>query len=347
MNTEQIFSNLCENAIDFLDKSISELKTDPKYALIHFTSAVELFLKARLLREHWTLIISGQPDFEKFKSGDMRSVSLQEATRRLSKIVGEPISEKAKKAFEKVYYHRNRVVHFYHDAEQQDLNKFKESVAEDLCLGLHYLQSTLSGWGEHFYEYQSTILSTFFRAREIQSFFEMKFFALSEEIKTTRERGVEISNCDRCGFAAKAAYKGSDKLIEDSCLVCGLTHNRVEFECSECGTIHTVSEYNGFQMINCECGFLIEQSDFQDILSDEILQNKDSEPLSNCGECGVQYVVVNHGGQYVCTECIFVSATIGLCNWCNEWQLGFEDAEFSYVSGCSFCEGQIGWVADD
>ena len=41
-----------------MHKSIGQLDTAPKYAVINFCSAVELFLKARLLAEHWSLIIT-------------------------------------------------------------------------------------------------------------------------------------------------------------------------------------------------------------------------------------------------------------------------------------------------
>ena len=53
----ELFVSLVRNAIDFLKKSVDELEGSPKYSVIHFCSAIELFLKARLLVEHWTLII--------------------------------------------------------------------------------------------------------------------------------------------------------------------------------------------------------------------------------------------------------------------------------------------------
>ena len=39
---------LVENAIDFLNQAADELANNPKYSVIHFYTAVELLLKARL-----------------------------------------------------------------------------------------------------------------------------------------------------------------------------------------------------------------------------------------------------------------------------------------------------------
>jgi len=44
-------AGLVDNALNFLDQAFNELRASPKYSVIHFYAAVELFLKARLLRD--------------------------------------------------------------------------------------------------------------------------------------------------------------------------------------------------------------------------------------------------------------------------------------------------------
>ena len=51
------FERLVENALDFLVCAIEEFQVAPKYSVIHFSAAVELFLKARLMAEHWSLVV--------------------------------------------------------------------------------------------------------------------------------------------------------------------------------------------------------------------------------------------------------------------------------------------------
>ncbi len=97
MIKKQIFDRLVENAIDFLSKSIEEIDDSPKYSIIHFHASIELFVKARLMAEHWTLVISKrqEPDWDKFISGNFISVSLDEAAKRLTKIVRSGISNRS------------------------------------------------------------------------------------------------------------------------------------------------------------------------------------------------------------------------------------------------------------
>lgn len=87
MHRENLFDSLVRNAIDFLNRAIDELQENPKYSVVHFFAAIEIFLKARLLLEHWSLVHEepGRANLTSFFQGDFRSVSLQEAIRRPNK----------------------------------------------------------------------------------------------------------------------------------------------------------------------------------------------------------------------------------------------------------------------
>ena len=119
---DKLFDQLVRNAIDFMEKSNDQLDTAPKYAVINFCSAVELFLKARLLAEHWSLIITDidkgsknkKINFERFKSGNFQSVNLKTSIERLRNIVGVKISSNEEDSFTKVQQYRNMLVHFFH-----------------------------------------------------------------------------------------------------------------------------------------------------------------------------------------------------------------------------------------
>src|SRR5580692_9295677 len=109
MDKNELFESLGGNALDFLTRSANDLKTSPKSSVINFYSAVELFVKARLLHEHWTLIVgSRQPaDYDKFLVGDFVSVTLDEAADRLDKAVKSGLTDQERKAFQDVAKHRN------------------------------------------------------------------------------------------------------------------------------------------------------------------------------------------------------------------------------------------------
>ena len=51
MTHHDIFDSLTRNAFDFLERGIAEFDKTPKYSVIHFCAAVEMLLKARLMKE--------------------------------------------------------------------------------------------------------------------------------------------------------------------------------------------------------------------------------------------------------------------------------------------------------
>ena len=86
---DEIFRNLTESAFEFLERAIREFRDSPKFSTIHFATAVELFLKARLMREHWSLTVEKIDDvaLTQFRQGKFKSVSPSAAIARLRSIV--------------------------------------------------------------------------------------------------------------------------------------------------------------------------------------------------------------------------------------------------------------------
>jgi len=90
-DSSQMFESLVLNALDFLQRSADEVESAPNHSVIDFCTAIELFLKARLLAEHWTLIYldltkairEKKANLTKFCSGDVVSVGMREAIPRL------------------------------------------------------------------------------------------------------------------------------------------------------------------------------------------------------------------------------------------------------------------------
>ena len=157
MNKEECFSRVTENGFDFLSKSRSELEEQPKYSVIHFHAAVELLLKARLMQEHWSLVFAkGQePDWKNFVMGEFRSVSLDEAARRLHKIVQDGLSDSDLEEFKDVAKHRNKMVHFFHQAPTDKENdKLQNLIVKQQLKAWYRLHRLLTGqWKEIFYKW--------------------------------------------------------------------------------------------------------------------------------------------------------------------------------------------------
>src|SRR5690606_21971377 len=111
---------LCLSAFEFLKRSVEEFENEPKFALVHFSTGLELLLKARLLKEHWSLVVTGKADLRQFRSGESQTVSIKDALERLDIVVGDPVPKDARLIFEKIARHRNRVMHFFLEVGDQD-----------------------------------------------------------------------------------------------------------------------------------------------------------------------------------------------------------------------------------
>lgn len=285
MKNSETFNNLIDNAFDFLDKSLEEFETKPKYAAIHFYSAIELFLKARLLHEHWTLILSkpGEADLAKFHQGDFHSINLKDAHTRLKLIVQDGLTDDEYKCFSELGKHRNRMVHFYH-AGQSDKQETENIVAEQ-CRAWHYLCPILMHkWGEIFVRYQGTIIGYEVKMHKYREYLAAKFEQLTSTISEIKKDGSSVVECLCCGF--KSMVSKADKL---NCLVCHLafSHNSPTANCGECqGYLSAVLMKNGkWKCVDCSIEF-----EPEDIKECEYCNNLTSESLENsywngCGQC--------------------------------------------------------------
>ncbi len=187
--SHDLFDSAVKNAIDFLKKSVSELQKSPKYSVINFCSALEIFLKARLMLEHWALIVT-KPDtasLVKFRRGDFHSVALDEAIRRLRDIADEPISKEEEKCFQTVREHRNKLVHFFHAkyTSPPEATTIQEIVSEQ-CKAWFYLYRLLTTrWREHFAGYAKQIKQLNKKMHRNRMFLGAKYDAITPESKKT------------------------------------------------------------------------------------------------------------------------------------------------------------------
>ncbi|MDI3417289.1 hypothetical protein [Streptomyces luteolus] len=136
------------NGIDYL-MSVTEHLTaadppaprDLKYAVLHLQGAVEVLLKVRLLREHWTFVF---PDLDHakttrdaFDSGDFKSCTTETAVSRLKKIAGVEIGERPARALSRLTKSRNALQHFGLTASAPQIEANAAEVLDFLLDFLH------------------------------------------------------------------------------------------------------------------------------------------------------------------------------------------------------------------
>ncbi len=354
MKKEEMFSRLVENAFDFLFKAIAEIKEQPKYSIIHFYAAVELLLKARLMHEHWSLVITQrqEPDWEKFVAGDFQSVSLDEAANKLKKVVRSGISSSELEAFKEVAKHRNKMVHFFHEAHsKEESEKLTRKVVKQQLKAWYFLhQLLLNKWKNEFSSWNAKISELDSTLRQQHEFLQVVFDDLQAEIKKQTEQGVWINDCPSCGFTSKIHEYAENIIYESKCLVCGLVEKCLNIKCPECSKIIAIAEEDTFP--SCECGYDLRPEDVAGALTSgsaayiAAMEGDDSYCDANCSYCdGYHTVKRTENDKWICTQCMSMFDSLECCQWCSDFNTG--DMQNSYISGCNFCEGMSAWRKDD
>lgn len=349
MNPTDMLERLVANAMDFLSRSMDEFDEQPKFSVIHFFTAVELLLKARLLAEHWSLVVSKCqiPDLKKFQAGDFSSVSLEEAAEKLEKVVASALSKEAIKTFKKLRDHRNKMVHFFHEAHSADKNRnLREEIAIEQLTAWYFLHRLLlSEWKSVFEPWRSEITQVDERSRGLRTYLQVLFDQSTAEIEKRKNSGSLFFECPSCGFKAYEHQRQVGEFYEPECLVCRFTEGSlISIECPDCGEPVFFAD-EGFG--RCEsCGRQLEPQDIAAAINDcadSCRSEKDAflEGDANCSACSGYHTVIPYDGQYFCTSCFAMSDSLETCEFCGEPNNG--DMSDSFLSGCGVCSGRLGW----
>jgi hypothetical protein len=355
-NANDRFNDVVANAFDFLERSIAELQEGrPKYSVINFYSAVELFLKARLLKEHWSLIVMKpeKADKSEFAKGNFQSVGLAEAAIRLDKVVGDGLLMREIECFNKLRQYRNQMVHFAHASQWQDDEGEKERVriASDHALGWHYLKPLLiERWKNHFQGYAERVGRLDKDMRNQAQYLGAKFEMCAPEIADGKKAGKHFVECPACHLAAYEVAP-ANAVCDGRCLVCGLEWTAVSFKCLDCDApVYLVGDGYG----HCDsCEKEYEPSDLSDVLGQSKL-DRNLDPFdageihsASCGLCeGYDTVLPLENDQWLCAECFALcgNEAVGACEWCSGPSTFL--SEDSGWKGCSQCDGRAGWLRD-
>ncbi|MFF5881027.1 hypothetical protein ACIQ9M_34355 [Streptomyces californicus] len=109
------------NGLDYLVSVVNHLQPDTggtpsdiKYAVLHLQAAAEVLLKARLAREHWSLVFRdpAKATYDAFSDASFDSCTMTATVERLRNIAGLDISHKNADALESLAKDRNRLQHY-------------------------------------------------------------------------------------------------------------------------------------------------------------------------------------------------------------------------------------------
>lgn len=351
---KELLENLIDNAFDFLETGISKFKESPKYSVINFCAAIELLLKARLMSEHWSLIVAtkNHPDLSKFQKGDFKSINFKDLLPRIEAVTNETFSKETVDCFNGLANHRNKMIHFFHEAHAaRPSDELLEQIAIEQCNGWFYLQRLLRKWNKIFGSYSERITSINQMMKVHRVYLEAVFERIKPELDAEKKQGTIFKSCSTCGYDSNQEYRLTDLLFEYKCRVCTAYTEVIKLPCpNECSGDILLEQGQTIYYCN-ECD---QETDYE-YISEKLDDKKSVSPddyidyvQKNCAACNGLGTVNEHSDDYyICTACFYFSKGIEYCGWCNEGEIGGGSLESSHYTGCEFCDGQAGWIKDD
>lgn len=331
------FDAVVRNAIDMLEMSANQLQAAPKLSVLCFAFALELVLTARLIKEHWSLCLEDpqRVSFQKFKSGDILTVSGKSALERIEKLYESDL-RRYKEAFEPVWSLRNRLVHFYDpDFANADISAVEQATLKQLK-AWHLLHRLLTDdWRDEFAAYLQTLLVLDRKMKQTRQYLQAKYELERKKLERMANGGWAIE-CPVCGFVAWMRSCRDVGLVQLSCAVCDHFESLVQYECVDCDEFHLLhrSEQPGD-----ECSLGKSREDLVSLIPFEPVC--DDFPVGHCSTCGggvaSVYCVWPH---YLCLDCgeYYHEIDVEYCDHCAEPNFGI-DLSFSYMTGCLGCDG--------
>lgn len=340
------FDLLARSALDFLDQAVRQLESAPKYAVINLATSIELFLKARLVKEHWALVVARPENasITSFNDGSFLSATADATVTRLRDIVAMGLTKDEESCFAALRQHRNRLVHFYdpkYVGEPED--NVRAQIAAEQCRAWYYLQRLLrERWQPHFDQYVRQLDVVKRRVTSNQHFLKGKYLALLPELDAAMERGEKFEKCDVCGNRSAHLDYGGKPVVQVTCGVCDRVALFLEVVCPDCRRPIRVE---GMGVGTCtKCGYQVSLEWLLQTLGpdEDPGEGKDEAYCGVCEYPGARTVIAigEKGDDWLCVACLSTHSRIDSCEWCSE-RIAGADLEDSFVFGCMLCEGRM------
>ncbi|WP_236450507.1 hypothetical protein [Stutzerimonas stutzeri] len=347
---EELFDALVRNALGFVNTSIDHLQQKPKNAIVDLYTAIELFLKARLMKEHWTLMLAKPEtgDLQNLAVGDFLSVSLDDALKRIQSILGEKIDQDASDNFKALGEHRNQIVHFAHSG-MDNPSKTQAGVIVETWASWHYLHALLTGpWEAVFQPYAVELQVLNQRMMRQGDFIKARFEILKPQIEIQEKKGNKIVPCGHCHMSAAIVGETHPWGIDYTCMVCGVGDTAVE-ECNaelHCPGCNAPFKFFEKGLHACPaCGHQITTDILIDLCTKQFPEGDDwceegHVHIASCHKCQhPQPSVFFIEGMWSCVSCFDRGWGAVACERCGEFVTG--DMERIKYFACHKCESDV------
>jgi hypothetical protein len=297
--SEDIFNNakdFVDNAINFALKDDLTKPHSIKYTILSLYSAIELLLKYKLYKEHWSLIFKdvNTASEVKLRTGDFVSVNYIESSQRLKNICEIDLS-KYELIIKDLQKKRNKLEHYH----------LKDNPNELKAIVLKSLQSIFEYIRENLPEKNSLISNWISQVQPIKEFVGNRREELIKLLGETKE----LYSCPYC--LEKFMEIKDDQI---SCHFCHKNFSNSEEDASEyVHNILKISEYeevkNGgifpvFECPECDTKSLVVSSraEHKKAICFSCFSNRDVREYLDCEACGCIFIPDDED-DFLCTYC--------------------------------------------
>ena len=293
---------LIENSLCFTFRSVQNLKQSAiqnfeknkelKYAILHLWSGIFLILKARLYKEHWSLLVSSvdKTSLEDFKKGDFHGINFSQCKERLSKVLSIKL-EGNENFLEDLRKRRNKFEHFFEHTREIHSESIKSILYKGLNFIIEFINKYLEDQdiGINNIESIQTIKDECFG---LQEFCEKRM----KVIKPNLDKASVVLTCNECYRKTLIHSK------QDYCLECLFCHNKISLDednldIPECDNFRGIRDYRPKEILNApnvvcsscerENGIIELPEEYMCLYCEEKFIN---HHLCGCGYCGINYL---------------------------------------------------------
>lgn len=217
------------NGADYLVSVVDHLTKDDvgprdlKYAVLHLQAAIEVLLKERLHREHWTLVFSdpGQANLRRFHEGDFESCTTRQAVQRLRSIVGCDITDDERSALIALASDRNALQHYGLTQNAHAVEARAGRVLDFLYRFIHTeLINPTIGTEDERLSFELNLVSK--GVRSIDAFVKQRMRRLRGDLKGHEPRTIDCPACGQNALVLAASQ------LQHRCLFCEKIYHRAE-----------------------------------------------------------------------------------------------------------------------
>lgn len=231
-----------------------------KYSVIHFGSGVEVLLKARLLKADWKQVTTyEEPDFTKLKNGELETITMERAIKRLRKHLGNMPND-INKSLKRIRDHRNQAIHFRPSEQIEDV-AIEQYKALDILLKL-----LTEDWGSEFGIFKVDIELIRDDLSLHEYYIDKRFDEVSCQVDKVKENTLKyiVTECVLCSREAVIINKlntPQNGYFTGSCLICNNVNAVHLIKCPECSLITLIHLLDQPPTTCKECSYMFSPID--------------------------------------------------------------------------------------